>query len=371
MARHTGKNFGSVFKFVSALSLLFAASAGFADSSQPSSPSTGPVGGLVIHSAEFGVGKFHRYDNQVHAYDRASAWLPYILPGNAETDRPLIQKNADGSFTVFFSTLDELVSSVVKISQAQNEKVSVLNVHGHGLPGAMWFPSNAAALADWTCADWVNAANGADADNYNQYYSAISTDEIQQIRDESNNPDIQTGCTTGLPEWQSAIALNPAFKAALASDAQIHFLSCVVGLGSVGQTFVQGIAALLLPQGSSGRVEASMDFGLGDWSMDKGMGFWDEQSQAQVDHDNSVYVVDKRDSEIAQKGTVRMVSLSGSQWLSTLLAQRDFLSLAFESTVEGLPISEEDFGYSSSRQPGPVPARIRIPGTTVYAPVFR
>ena len=95
--------------------------------------------GLVVHTSEFGVGKFHRYDNQVHAYGTTNAWLPYILPSNAETDQPLIQGNADGSVTVFFSTLDDLIASVIQVSKDRHQPVAVLNIHGHGLPGTMWF----------------------------------------------------------------------------------------------------------------------------------------------------------------------------------------------------------------------------------------
>lgn len=322
--------------------------------------------GLVIHSAEFGVGKFHRYDNKVHPYDHASAWSPYILPDQASSDQPLVQKNSDGSFTVFFSTLEELVHSIVQLSQSEHQKISVLNVHGHGLPGAMWFPKDAAALSDWQCGDWKSAADGQDQDNYEQYYSAVSVGEIQQIRQMAENPNIQMGCTTGLKQWTEAAQKTPQLKSVFADDAQLHFLSCVVGLGTAGARFTQGMAELLLPRGS-GHVETSVDFGLGDWSMNEGMGFWDLQSEAQVDHDNSVYVVNRKDLEIAQKGTIRLASYSGSRWDTALLSNRDFMSLSFEKVISGTTVAEErgpqffDFW----------PARIRIPGTQAYAAVLR
>ena len=97
------------------------------------------------------------------------------------------------------------------------------------------------------------------------------------------------------------VAKAAEFKSVLARDIQIHFLSCVVGLGSNGETFTRGIADLLLTAGGGGRVETSMNFGLGDWSMPEGMGFWDLQSDAQVDHDNSLYTKNHTDREIAQK----------------------------------------------------------------------
>jgi hypothetical protein len=316
--------------------------------------------GLIIHSEEFGVGKFHREDNKAHPYAASSAWAPYILADGAAVDQPLIQKNADGSFTVFFSTLDDLVVSVIQISTTQKQKVSVLNVHGHGIPGGMWFPKDAATMADSQCDDWREAANGSDADNYAEYYSATSVEEIQQIQGMSEDTQVQMGCVTDLHAWQDAVAKTPAFKQVFADDAQVHFLSCVVGMGTLGANFTQGIAALLLPTGN-GRVESSVDFGLGDWSMPEGMGFWDYQSDAQVDHDNSIYVVDHKDREIAQKGTVRMASFSKDSWGTQLLSGREFLSLGFEAQISGTPtLKFHEFG-SSSRV-----TRVRIPGTRYY-----
>jgi hypothetical protein len=325
--------------------------------------------GLVIHTTEFGVGKFHRYDNQVHAYDHSSAWAPYVLPNGAAVTQPLIQKNADGSFTVFFSTLDDLIASVVQISDTEKRKVSVLNVHGHGLPGAMWFPKDQASISSFECSDWNDAANGSDQNNYSQYYSAVSVDEINQIKQMSDNPNIQTGCTTGLKEWQAGVAKTPHFKDVFADDAQIHFLSCVVGLGKMGEQFTQGIASLLLPK-AGGRVETSMDFGLGDFSMPEGMGFWDYQSDAQIEHDNSIYVVDHKDREIAQKGTIRMATFTKNQWDTTLLSNRDFMVLSFESgETQGTPVAKESSLSSSESFSASLPDRIRVPGTTSYVRV--
>jgi hypothetical protein len=326
--------------------------------------------GLVIHSAEFGVGKFHRKDNQVNTYSAGNAWLPYVLPDNAKMDQPLLTDNADGSVTVYFSTLDELLSSVVKISKSRHQPVSVLNIHGHGLPGGMWFPKDAQTLGSFQCADWKDAASGSDQANYDQYYSAVSTDEIMQIRSMSNGSAIQMGCITGLNEWKGAVAKNPEFKSTLASNVQLHFLSCVVGLGKMGETFTQGVAGLLLPPGSAGRVETSMNFGLGDWSMPEGMGFWDYQSEAQVNRDNENYVVHHKDLEIAQKGTVRMVSSNGSAFGSTLLTDRGYMALGFETEIRGtvLPKSlfelrDADIGLLSTRA---LPSRVRVPGTAAY-----
>jgi hypothetical protein len=317
--------------------------------------------GLIIHTTEFGVGKFHRYDNQVHPYGAANAWTPYILPQGAATDKALTMKNADGSYTVFFSTLDEMMSSVVAISQKESKKVSVLNVHGHGLPGAMWFPKDESTLNGWMCGDWREAASGEDVANYNQYYGPVSVDEIMQIRSVSNNPNVHMACTTGASEWRDGVAKNPAFKAAISDDAQLHFLSCVVGLGSVGEKFTNDIASIVLPNGA-GHVESSMAFGLGDWSMPEGMGFWDYQSQAQVDRDNSKYPVNHQDREIAQKGSIRLASFTNGAWAATALVGRDFMALGFESSFLGQRVLEP---YAAPF-PSVMPARIRVPGTNSY-----
>ena len=323
--------------------------------------------GLVIHTTEFGVGKFHRYDNKVHAYGANHAWAPYILADGAATDKALIRKNADGSYTVFFSTLDEMMASVVQISASENKKVSVLNVHGHGLPGAMWFPKDDRALKGFMCMDWRQAASGSDVDNYNQYYGAVTVDEIMQIRQVSNNPNVHMGCTTGVSEWRDGVAKNAAFKAAFENDAQLHFVSCVVGLGSVGDSFTKDIAAIVLPNGT-GHVETSMAFGLGDWSMPQGMGFWDYQSDEQVARDNSKYTTHQNDSEIAQKGSIRLASYNAQaagQWSTSVLADRDFMSMGFEpAQLRGVAANPK---ISLSTEP--MPTRVRVPGTNAYVSV--
>jgi len=324
--------------------------------------------GLIIHTAEFGVGKFHRKDNQVHAYDKSNAWVDYVLPEGANTDKALTLHNADGSYTVFYQTLEEMTAAVVQIAHQKSASVSVLNVHGHGLPGAMWFPVDASTLADSGCDDWKKAASGSDEDNYSQYYSAVSADEIRQIQMFSNFPGLMgASCTTGLNEWKQVVDRNPDFKAVLASDAQVHFLSCVVGLGKAGQQFTEGIAGLLFTKGSAARVEASMDFGLGDWSMPGGMGFWDLQSDAQVEHDNQIYVANKRDADIAQKGTIRVVSSSGANgWTSNLLGNQDVMRVGFEAELFGTTVIESDRGMLGG---GEMPTHIRIPGTNVTVPL--
>ena len=323
--------------------------------------------GLVIHSEEFGVGKFHRMDNSVHPYGAKNAWLPYVMPATAPSDHVSVQHNADGSYTIFFSTLEELMQTVVSISQQLKTPVSVLNVHGHGLPGGMWFPKDAKTWHSYECDGWREAAEGNDRANYDQYYGAVTKDQVMQIRAMSDVASSSfMGCVTGVDEWKEVEARNPAFKTVLADDAQLHFLSCVVGLGKAGAAFTQGIADLLLKAGAHGRVETSTNFGLGDWSMAQGMGFWDYVSDTQIDHDGQIYPVNRRDSEVAQKGTIRMVEFTKGGWTSQLLGDRDAMNLGFSLDVMGTPVPE----MVSTAMPRDFSNHIRIPGTAAYVDVY-
>lgn len=334
------------------LVVVFFASAGFASQ------------GLTLHVSEFGVGKFHRADNKAHAYGASHAWLPYILPVGASASQALTLKNADGSYSVYYSTLEEMFNEVVRIAKSERRPVAVLNIHGHGLPGAMWFPKDKATLNSFSCLDWRRAANGSDADNYNQYYSPVSVAEIEQLREASKRSELQMPCTTGLNEWQQILAKIPEFKSSLARDAQVHFLSCIVGLGVAGERFTKGIAALLLE--SEGRVETSVNFGLGDWSMTRGMGFWDFVTEEQVRRDGQRYPVTRNDSEIAQKGTIRAAQFSGKDWTTMLIANRDFMGLEFE-TRPPVPFMTEE--RELAEPIGQLPRAIRVPGTGSYVQV--
>jgi hypothetical protein len=324
--------------------------------------------GITINAAEIGVGKFHRIDNTVHPYSTSNAWAPFVLKGTSTTT-PLVQPSTDGSFTVFFSSLDELMTSVEQISKDQNRPVSVLNVHGHGLPGAMWFPKDEKTRKGFGCAQWRSAAAGSDDTNYSQYYSEVSKSEIMQIRAASNASGISMGCTTGLKGWQEVFAKHPAFKAALASDLQVHMLSCVVGLGKVGDAFTKGLASLLLSS-ESGRVQTSEMFGLGDWSMVEGMGFWDYQTDAQLNHDNQTYPVERTDRSEMQKGTIRIAGLSGSTVRGGEIASQDFMFL--NDSNPGVLAS-----LTSKQEEETSPAvlknltSIRIPGTAYRAEILK
>jgi hypothetical protein len=335
--------------------IAFLTAASFAQASQ----------GLTIYTTEVGVAKFHRADNKIHPYAKDNAWYPFILPDGAPSNQNLTKKNDDGSYTVFFLTLEDMMISVAKISQDEQKSVSLLSVHGHGLPGGMWFPRDTRDMNSLMCFQWRDAANGSDTGNYNQYYSAVSADEVEQIRDMSTHAANQMGCTTRLEEWQTVAARHPEFAKSLANDAQVSFLSCVVGLGKAGEVFTQGIAALLFPAGSAAKVQTSTNFGLGDWSMAEGMGFWDYISDSQLEHDNQAYPRDRQDSEMAQKGTLRVVQSSGSSWESHLFANQDFMVFNRQAQVHGNAVVET---FAPEVRSTGI-QYVRIPGTTVTIPV--
>lgn len=335
-------------KLFSVLALVFVAISSFASDK------------FIVHTAEFGVGKFHRGDNKVHPYEAQNAWAPFILADSVNTNtQPTTVKNVDGSYTVFFSTLEEMMNEVVQVSKIENRPVSVLNIHGHGLPGAMWFPKDAKALAGFGCSSWVDAASGSDQDNLDQYYSAISAAEVRQMRQISNNSNYSMPCTTGLKEWQAGVQKNPAFKAALSIDAQLHFLSCIVGLGTVGDAFTKGLATLLLPAGQ-GHVETSMNFGLGDWSMTAGMGFWDYINDTQLNRDNANYPLQRQDSEMAQPGTIRIATFNGTAWTTSLIQNQAVMTLGFDN-LTGAKLTASPLEIESTG----LPESVRVPGTNV------
>jgi hypothetical protein len=319
--------------------------------------------GLVLHTSEFGVGKFHRYDNQVHPYG-ASSWSPYILNEKENSIKTVVQKNQDGSYSIFYSSLESMLQEAVKISKQENMKISVLNVHGHGLPGGMWFPADEATLNSSECSSWRDAATGSDKANYDQYYSPVSKSDIMQIRSMSDmDMSAFMGCITGLKQWKAVVGKNTEIKAAMDKDAQIHFASCVVGLGKSGDNFTKGIAELLLPTDGKGSVQTSMNFGLGDWSMPKGMGFWDYVTDAQLNHDNSIYGTHREDREIAQKGTIRSSSATGGKWSTVLVADQSEMMLDWSQLAGPVVTENWDQKFSVSQK---APSKVRIPGTNAF-----
>jgi hypothetical protein len=244
----------------------------------------------------------------------------------------------------------------------------VLNINAHGLPGAMWFPKDAAAMKSSECKSWMSSAQGEDKANYDQYYSPVSAGEIKSIRLMAKLPSMQFSapCTTSTKQWTTILKKNPAIKNAFASDAQLHLFSCVVGLGLSGKRFTTNLAEALF-SGEGSKVEASMNFGLGDWSMPEGMGFWDYLTDAQLDADNQKYPVDRKDRDMMQKGQVRVAMKAKTKWVNGIVENLDFMLGTKDSLdvrVQNLfEIPEQELTreeYEAIKANG---LQVRIPGT--------
>src|ERR1039457_9629 len=179
--------------------------------------------GLTIHAAEIGVSKFHRLDNKIHPYAANNVWRVNIAPEGV-LNTPIIQTHKDGSVQIIFSNLEELLNSIVKVSKLTGKKVSVFNLGGHGLPGGMWYPKDAATQASSECKDWNDSAQAQDQANYDQYYSAVSKNEIMQLRQFSHITSniLHPDCTTGLDEWKEAVAKVSDIQRVFEDDAQLH-----------------------------------------------------------------------------------------------------------------------------------------------------
>ena len=320
--------------------------------------------GLTVNVAEIGIGKFHRMDNSIHHYENNHTWKPYVLSSRAGINTPQTVANRDRTYTIFFSNLDELMGAMEQLSLTRHMKIKNFNVNTHGLPGSLWFPKDAETQQDEECSDWRESASSEDQANYDDYYTPTSKKEVFEMRIFANLPANKSSypCTTGLREWNEVIAKHPRIRTLFTSDAQIHFLSCLVGLGTLGNAFTKGIAALLLT-GEQGRVQTSMMYGLGDWSLPEGMGFWDYQNDAQLKRDNELYPIDRSDREQMQKGNMRIAGIVNGTVVSSVMKNRDFMFS--DGRDPGVLSPSEVEPDSQELRDEKMPDSIRIPGTRV------
>ncbi len=316
---------------------------------------------LVINAAEFGIGKFHRKDNKVHKYEANNAWKVFILPESVNLTKAFVQKNSASNYTIYFTNLEEFLNEAVKLTVSTGKKIGVINLNAHGLPGGMWFPKDAKTRDSSECASWRDAASNSDEANYNQYYSAVSKEEMLSFNGMANAARIPAfNCLTGLGEWTAIVARVPAIKTAFSDKAQVHMHSCIVGMGTLGDAYTQGLAKLLFSVPDSQMVQTSIKFGLGDWSMPEGMGFWGYESDAQLARDNSVYPTHRRDSEIMQRGDLRVAQLTNGILKSGMIKGEQFMLL----THDDRPV--KFVSAAKTRKLNlPMPSEVRIPGTKV------
>lgn len=316
---------------------------------------------IIVNAAEYGIGKFHRKDNQVHQYEAGNAWKVFVLADQAQTSTSQVIENDNSTYTVYYTNLEELQNEIVKLSQKTGKKVGILNINAHGLPGGMWFPKDAKTRDSMECGSWRAAARGSDEDNYNQYYSTISKSEIDDFTRLSQAGTIpQFNCLTGLNEWTAITARVPAFKTVFADNAQIHMHSCLVGLGILGEKFTVGLARLLFTKGTQ-QVQTSIKFGLGDWSMGEGMGFWTYESDEQMERDNTNYPINRRDRDMAQKGDIRVAQVTTAGTVrSGMIKAQDFMLM----TLDNREVKKSKKIGIFTKSQVEIPRTLRIPGTT-------
>lgn len=316
---------------------------------------------LTINGAEFGIGRFHRYGNKVNPYGSNSAWKVFVLPDGVSTKEAFVQKNADDNYTIFFTNLEEFLTKIVEVSHTTGMKVRVLNINAHGIPGGMWFPRNRDFYRSIECSSWQTAVNAPDETNYRQYYTAITKEDLLKYEEMSNAARIPGfSCLTGINEWTQIVARVPAIKDTFSSDAQVHMLSCLVGLGPLGDAYTTGLAKLLFPKPDSQQVQTAIKLGLGDWSMLEGMGFWGYESDEQIARDAEVYPVNRNDSEIAQRGDIRVGYADQGSIKSGLIKDEEFMFLSHDNRS----IQASRPSHMKAR-PSRLPTSVRIPGTNV------
>jgi hypothetical protein len=314
----------NTFLFLACTSLVFSSGNAFAD--------------LTVNAVEFGLAKFHRYDNVQHPYSANSVWKTSVLPDGATVDQTPIQiKNSEHNYSIFFSSTDELIESVNELAQQTGEKIRLLNIHAHGAPGALFVPPTRMLRDSVLCSGWRKQASGSDLKNYRQYYSTVSGIELATIHASSLitdsmltrilAPTFRPLCLSNIHTFEKQIKRIPDFKTHFSDDLKVHFLSCSVGLGRAGQQYTREIARMLL-NSPAGRVEASLDLSLGDWSLPEGMSFWGRQSHQQLVEDNRKYSVNHSDREIMQPGRIRVgqIDESGNP-VTTVITDQQFMSL--------------------------------------------
>ena len=267
---------------------------------------------LVVDAVDTVMGNFHRYDNRRHPYGPGNYWADFIGAGYGPGSA-FARQDADGAVTIEFSSLEDLLRTLVKVAAKEHAQVAVLNINSHGHPGGSWFPPDEEAMNADECQAWMQTAQSSDAVSYGLYYSDLYKGDIKSMRRASARANPYFDCATGAGDWRRVASRIKGINSVFAPGAQIHFDSCLTGLGKAGEGFVKAVAEALFPHGG-GNVAASMDYGLTDWSMPKGMGFWDYQNDAQLSQFNRLYPRDRRDSEFAQAGSVRVASYQNGAW---------------------------------------------------------
>lgn len=290
--------------------------------------------GLTIHLVEIGVGKFHRQDNKTHPYGPFHDWKNYILPDSIQTvdQTPLKVKNTDGSYSVFISNLDEALRSMIEISESEQKEIRLINLNGHSGPGKVGLPMDQETMNSELCSHWKEAANSTDdSKNYDQYYSATPKEIIFKITEKSNDLSSYSkpSCSVGVNEWKKMVEKNYLIKNLLSKNAQIHILSCLVGLGKRGEYFANHLAEILFTTEKQ-RIFTATKSGLGDWSIKKGMRFHSYLNDQEYDAFTKKYPVIKKDRPFSQKGDIRVSHLHQGEGVSDFIENVNAMKIKYD-----------------------------------------
>jgi hypothetical protein len=299
-----------------------------ASDESPRSATTGQA--LIVHAVEFSIAKAHRADNKVHPYGPSHAFTPFILPDGMEPGDARSVKNPDGSVSVFFATIEDMLSEVTRVSHESGQQISVLNIHTHGVPGANAVPQDRTMLESADCETFKKPYAATDEKVLEDAYTAgVVFSAVTFLKAAAFMPDLALPCSSGLEQWKAAVSHVPEFPSVFADQPQVHFMSCLSGRGLAGEKFATGIGDVLFPKGD-GTVMTSIKFGVGDWSTPEGMGFWDPETAFQLEADGDTLKETRKVATIAQPGEIRVSKYDGQFWNTSLLEGRKFMPTTYE-----------------------------------------
>jgi|GEM_PF-6602461 len=283
---------------------------------------------LRIDAIEFSLGKFHRQANMLHPYSQQHAFKSFILPTNADDLKTFSVEQSKTHYSIFFTNLIDLFMMMDQISQTTGNKIQILNMTAHGTPGGLLIPRDPERMKSVECFQWKRSVTEPDGKVYEDYYKFSTIENLkayEELSKEDHAPLFR--CISGHKDWAIAMEQVPRLKTQFSHDAQIHFISCLVGKGELGFKFTESILKTSISIPDSQRVQASQELGLGDWSMDQGMGFWTFLDQEQYSFDFKNYPLFKEDALFKQHGNITTSEFIHGKIKTGVIKDADFLSV--------------------------------------------
>lgn len=256
--------------------------------------------GLIVDAVTHDLGRFHREDDRRHPASGASA---LALPVGQLLDGTAIIEQYPLRFTVFFRTFDQLGEALHTLTEERKLPLSLLYVHAHGRPGALWIPRDEPTSSQPECAAWRSNETLEDAALYDDYYRLPDPSSIPRLGG-SLEP---VGCTVGATDWRPLLT-SLGSKVRIAPRAVVVFVACSVGFGEPGLALLETVAEGLAAR--PGLAVASPMYVAADNSL-RGMGFWDFSDEASYRAEEVRYRQEKRDAAIVLPGALRIVEAGG------------------------------------------------------------